>query len=1267
MEKNLHKTSCLISIFLLIATGSFAASNVTLLESTESNLRFIVRVSPELATSIKNQTDPARFSQTVMLAVPPGTRIELAGVTSGNFIEAETIKKNRTTDFGDNQLVTISKTRKLRGREVASVEIFLETKTGYYESIEVWLRFSGVMAGGSYAVDPGFDRLLGSILLNFDVARHWPVERKIERNAQKVAVSPFQTVSQWYKIGVTKTGLTKINGSMLQAAGMNLASVNSDDIHLYNAGGYELPADNSVVRPDLREAAIQVIDGGDGTFDVTDEIIFYGEAVDRWNFTAADTFYNNGYTRENIYWLAVSSQLGTGLRMAERSGIPSGAGTPVLSFKRRVHLEQEILQRRLSDNNVRDHYTWYWSNDSDFTIWVPATGAVSGQMADITINARMLDIDLTVNGASAAPGGCFQTYCKFTTTALIDGLNEFNLTLRGISSILPHLDNIEVVYDSYFKPTLDRLDFQLGAISGVASVSIINSGAVSMLLDIDDPLRPVIVSFVLNSGLIEFEDTADPLSRNRYFLSSVLAASTPSSVVSATVTDLRGDLSQTDFIVITIDQFRPALSDYVAYRTAQGYSVRVVDITEIMDNFSWGLYDPIAIRDYLKFAYENFAAPRPLTALLVGDGTYDFLDRLGTGQPNYVPPFISTIDNGFTSSDDNYVYFGNYGRYDGDSSQSETDRGFDMVISRWPVKSVSEIATLTTKTKEYESSTNFGSWRTSMTLIADDEQGTFSTETIHVIQTETLEKARIPSYFTRDKIYLWDYPRVSNRRPEVNDAIVDRINDGTLVVNFVGHGNPDVWAHEHVFTRLNDVPRLNNSDRLPLFFAASCDIGFFDDPQREGMAEDLLAMAGGGAIGVISATRLVYSSQNHLFNMAVFDHLFSGELSIAEALFAAKLERSLNGNNSNDRKYILLGDPLLKLGVPRHSISFDTPPSSMTALLPVQVSGRVVDQFGSPVIADGTLLIDVLDSDRNKTFRLYNSNNTVIQTVAYTTTGPTIFRGTASIEAGNFDFSFIPPLDIGYGGQGARVSVYAKLGNSDGVGTIDSMMIADTIAQFADSTGPEIEYSFVAHPNFTSGDLISVDDQLVVTITDSSGINLAGGIGHGIFLEIDGKAENAVNLTQLFEYDQDDYTRGSLSYALPKLATGVHNFVIKAWDNANNPALTEFTASVGSAEKMEIAELLNYPNPMNISTTFSYRLNKMAEKFSLEIFTLSGRKIKSFERYAVSADYHADIKWYGDDADGKRVATGVYIYKALAVTENGGETVESFGKVVVIN
>jgi hypothetical protein len=735
------------------------------------------------------------------------------------------------------------------------------------------------------------------------------------------------------------------------------------------------------------------------------------------------------------------------------------------------------------------------------------------------------------------------------------------------------------------------------------------------------------------------------------------------------VDNLRQIPSQTDLIVVAVDHLTEALQGYVSDRRADGYTVRTVTVDEIYDNFAWGQSDPTAIRDYLKFAYDNYPAPAPSMVLLVGDGTYDFLDLEGHGQPNHIPPYINPVDSSYSYGDDNYVYFGRYGYLDSDSSYiGLPDRGWDMMTSRWPVKTASEVTAITDKIRRYREAT--GAWRTRAVMVADDEfAGGRTNEMIHTSQTEALVDV-MPEHLDIKKIYAIEHEFVNREKPTVNDAIVKAINDGCILVNYVGHGNPLLWAHEHIFTSSADVPRLTNYNQLPVFFAASCAIGAFDDPEQEGMAEVLLSRPDGGAAAVVSATRLVYSGRNHAFNKAVYESLFNGDsLTLAEAIFAAKIKHQYAGSLGqiqNDRSYVLFGDPCLPLRMPTSSVEFQSSVDTLVALQPVTIEGQIVDSLGTPLYLDGEADVTVYDSDRRKTYISTDHGGTA-SPFDYTIDGPAIYRGRVPVEAGEFGFTFVPPLDIAYGGRSARVQAYASLGTNDAVGIIDSIAVADSIGALTDSTPPEIVYGVAGRDGFVSGDPVSTEENLTITISDSSGINLTDGLGHGITLVIDGDVERTRTLTDLFEYDPEDYTTGSLEYPFDSLAVGEHRLKIKAWDNANNSATAEFDVLIQSGSDVAIRDLLNYPNPMQDSTSFGFLAQVPLDQFELDIFTLAGRKIQSYSLHSLSAGYHDQLVWRGEDYVGDRVATGVYIYKATARPQGGGAETELFGKVVVVN
>jgi hypothetical protein len=250
------------------------------------------------------------------------------------------------------------------------------------------------------------------------------------------------------------------------------------------------------------------------------------------------------------------------------------------------------------------------------------------------------------------------------------------------------------------------------------------------------------------------------------------------------------------------------------------------------------------------------------------------------------------------------------------------------------------------------------------------------------------------------------------------------------------------------------------------------------------------------------------------------------------------------------------------------------------------------------------------------------------------------------------------------------VSTYARLDRTDGLGVIDSLRVGEGLVVSTDSVGPTITCEVAGRTGFGDGSMAIRTDRLVVTLSDSSGINLSGSLGHGISLTIDDNAEGAVDLTELFAYDRDDYTTGSLSYALSSAPLGEHRFKLRAWDNANNVSIEELTLQIAQSNRMAIRDLLNYPNPMSDETTFYFELPSAARQLAIEIYTLSGKAIWKSSHWGIRAGSYPNneltVSWNGRDADGDRVATGVYIYRATA-TPDTGEAVEEFGKIIVVN
>src|SRR5262249_28587293 len=217
-------------------------------------------------------------------------------------------------------------------------------------------------------------------------------------------------------------------------------------------------------------------------------------------------------------------------------------------------------------------------------------------------------------------------------------------------------------------------------------------------------------------------------------------------------------------------------------------------------------------------------------------------------------------------------------------------------------------------------------WRNRALLVADDffqgfdlsgnpvPDGLFGA---HQYQSELLD-AVLPPEIDRQKIYMSRYPFGSGtEKPAVSADIKKWLNRGSILWNFVGHGNPFKMADENAFI-ISDVPSLTNADKLTFVIAASCDVGKFDDPVIVGLGEALVKSASGGAIATLSSSDIAYATLNSSLNQELFRQLFKPspdgyDVTLGQSVFLIK--RRIDAAE-NDRKYTLQGDPGTRLGTP---------------------------------------------------------------------------------------------------------------------------------------------------------------------------------------------------------------------------------------------------------------------------------------------------------------------------------------------------------------
>lgn len=1232
-------------------------------------------------------TIPGRI---IYIALPPGTRtvtadlISTAGSSEGNRASLEAgIEAGMSYPYPSEQLMT-DDVFNLRGLQMARLVVHplqVIDAAGDYRlttDFTVRVRFgaasgAGVPAAAGIGRPDAFTGILSALVLNPDRVAEWrrPETRKLA--AATTDVDPFAGADQWIAININDEGIVEVTPADLLAAGVSLVGADPRQFRLFGGPGRMISTLMSAPQPTLTEVAVAMNGDADGSFDPGDSFDFYAQSLNRWDYDANGKPEDvvNRYARQNVYWLALSGSFaGSPKRIATTpAATPSAGATDYFSAFNRVRHESDNLFRIGSFGEVESYYTWYWRNVQSDRIFMtavrlPETGAPArveigshSSTAHLRIGSAGVDTLPEVRLNAGEDGTRITT---FDVAAFNPG-DAFTLTFDTFSPGDNYLDYYSVEYQRRLSLASGAFRFPSPGADGLVT-EVIAGVTAPEVWDVTDPFTPArLTGLTIDGAVARFGLDQRTGDRHVFYAWQAGDKHKPASLRRANHTDLCTPAAPADYLVIGPRAFQSACAPFMAYRAStSGLATRYVAIEDIYDAFGLGIADPLAIRRFLRHTYRQWPAPAPVYALLVGDGSYDFLDRTLSQSVSHVPPYIVPDDE--SVSDDNYVYFGDKQVLNVESDQSGNPFP-DMLIGRWPAKTAADIQNIAAKIEDYESNASLGAWRSRFVLVADDEFGDRSVgsvnEIFHVRDAEDIANSYIPPQYDIQKIYLTEYPfdnpgcknpnATGCRKPGVNAAIVSALNNGAGIFDYIGHGNKDLLAHERVFQRTVELPTLTNAGMATAVFTFSCSIGFFDDPRSEGTSEDWIRMPSAGAVSVVSATRLVYASKNTELNKKFFELLLNEERpGIAASLFTAKLLRQYNTFTGacrtlpcpidNDRRYMLLGDPAMDLGAPRNRVRFTSiEPDTMRALALTQVEGTVTDTNGVLLGGfNGTVYLTAQDAPQHRVYRVNESTS-----VDYDLPGGTLYRGQVEVTNGHFDFGFVVPKDIAYGSQGARILAHAASGDQMAAGVAGSLWIAGSSGVLQDTLGPLIALESAQGEMIDDGYLLAQGAELVLRIFDTSGVNLTGAPGHRIEVYSGADDTPIADLTDLFVYEPGLFSRGEARFTLPTLAKGRQPVAVRAWDNANNSSLLSVELEItdpGNDDQFRISEFLNYPNPFGKLTTFYFQATRSVENARIRVFTLAGRLIWE---YPGAVD--GVTTWDGVDLDGDPVGNGVYL------------------------
>lgn len=1132
------------------------------------------------------------------------------------------------------------------------------------------------------------DELLKYSIINFDVAKYWV---KSGNKLSKV-VSSVLSSGQWVKFEAPLEGIYKIDRAKLESFGFNVSSVDPRTIKIYNNGGKQLPEKVTTPRPvDLVENAIIVVGEDDGSFDQNDYILFYGRGSKFRDFdptTKEIKRFNHQFSDKNYFF--ITSGGANGKRIQTKPSLNTTEDYVQSSTVAFIDYEVDKINLAKSgrqffgDDFSQSVPTRTYMNKLDYRISsLPVDYKIrfiNGSSNNFTLaiaenSSNLYSATLPGYSTSYTVGVAYNINSAFNGPLPDDrSVLKFTLSSSSVSSV-GYLDYFEIAYERELKPVENKILFFSKDSSAIVEYYL--SGFPSSeikVFDVTDFSNVYLVNpkpgFPSGGDFrFQFPENADSI--RKYIAvgnDSYLIPSNPSIVENS---DLRGIQDGAKFIIISHKNFLDAANRLKSYRESETkipISTIVIDVEKIFNEFSCGIQDISAIRDFIKYAYDNWQT-KPEYFMFMGKGTYDYKNVEGFAD-NFIPTWQTEESLQLIYGKDSYSTDDFFARVDGDDLKP------DLSFGRLTAKSLNEANTYIDKIVYYEKDSEKGNWRNLLTLIADDGYTSTSYEgSIHTAQSENLTTSSIPASFDLKKIYLADYPTVitgsGRRKPDVNSEILKIMNQGTLLVNYVGHGNPDVWAHEFVFERGLTIPQLNN-DKYFFLCAATCDFGIFDTPNYKSGAEDLLFLKNAGAIATFSAVRLVFSGLNSNLNRVFFDYLLDqprGELNLPVSLGYAVYKTKIDLTQVNDQKFHLLGDPTLRLNIPQYFGSIDSINGQLLianiqirALSNTKIAGTILKPDGTKWNEyNGEGLLTVFDSERIKLLEEIENYPMRVQ-------GGIIFRGRVSVSNGEFEAEFVVPKDISYENKNGKIIFYFFDLESDGLAYTNKIIVGGTdTTAVNDGKGPEIEI-FFDNSDYVSSYLVGPEPNLIVKLSDETGLNTTGtGVGH--------KLEGILNKNQGSPIDFTDYflgeldaggKKGEINYKFNKMNEGDYTIEVKAWDVFNNFSNEESFFTVVSTSDLVVRDVYNYPNPFtsNTSFTFQHNLTKPVD-VKINVYTISGRLVKQLEEKNINQKF-VKINWDGRDEDDDQLGNGTYLYKLIVKTTDGEFTQSVLGKMAVI-
>ena len=1107
----------------------------------------------------------------------------------------------------------------------------------------------------------------------------------------------------WYRFYIEKSGVYKISKSFLQSIGFDPGKVDPRRIKIYGNGGRMLPLANNIYYPeDLAENAIQIIGESDGVFNNEDYILFYGEGVSNWNSESQTNL--NLYDNKSYYYITAAGNDGKRISNLNQ---PSGSTTLELNTfddyqfheidKTNIaHLGRQWYGESFDINQEQEFEFNFPNLETTTPVKIQLnTASAAYTPTSFAISANGQNIG-TLNFQALVPNGDQKFYeQKLPTNSTFAGAENVKIKLtynnNGVPGSKGYLDYINLIAKRKLSGTGKQFKFQYdlaGSTAGIANYTIGNASGISQIWDITDLYN---VSKIENTNQTSFSFKAALGEIRKYIAIDATDYYTPLKENQPKVANqnLKGTLFKNtqnsfqdiDYVIVT-PKFLVNQAEKLAnfHRVNSNLNVKVISLENIYQEFSSGKQDIAAIRNCIKYIYNNASSSEKRIKYLnlFGDASFDYKDRIANNN-NIVPIYQSVVSN--TTGEAAFASDDFYGLMDANEGIVVFPfGGIDIATGRMLVSDNAQAGEMVNKVLEYYDTKSYGNWRNNIVMVSDDSDRD-SDATLQSRQNNLADViAAQKPFFNIDKILLDSYTQEASaggaRYPKAKTDLFNAFEKGALVFNYLGHGGEDGLSAERIWEKA-DGQNLSNQYKYPLFITITCEFSRFDDPTRPTAGEYTFWNPKGGAISMLTTIRAIGQFNAENFNDSLSKNLFSYGSNqyntIAETLRISKNENPSSASNV----IFYIGDPALMLAIPKPRINLtkvnDIPVSQtlpdFQSLAKIKISGQITDENDNLLSNyNGELATAIFDKLITTTTL---NNDGYSPAMSFKILGETIFRGNASVTNGQFEFSFVVPRDIRIPLDYGRISFYAKknqvLENQTGFNTAIKIGGINQNAP-QDNISPKVKL-YMNDETFVSGGITNESPFLLAFLEDENGINTASGIGHDIVAILDGDVSNPYILNDYYQTKLDDYTNGNLRFPLRNLAPGMHTISFTAWDVYNNPVTSEIQFIVVGDETLTLSHVLNYPNPFSTYTQFWFSHNRPYEPLDVQVqvMTITGKVVWTKNQVITTEGFLSrEISWDGKDDFGDKIGKGVYIYKLTVKSNLTNKKAEKYEKLVIL-